>query len=329
MAGKDYYATLGIKRDASEQEIKKAFRRLARKHHPDVNPGDKTAEARFKEINEAHEVLSDREKRKKYDQFGDQWQFADQFAQAGREGAQSWAFRGGGGQPFHYESDMDSLFGDLFRQFRGGSTRTRARSRAGEDIESPVELTLEEAYLGTTRILSLEKDEPCASCGGSGQIRNIPCSTCRGTGMTRSLKRIEVKIPPGVSDGSRVRIAGQGQPGYHGGPSGDLYLITSIKHHRIFDRKGDDLYIDISVPLTTAILGGEAQVPTLKGKVALKIPPETQSGRVFRLSGQGMPRLGGSSYGDLLATIKVVLPTSLSAEERTLFERLRQLRAGV
>jgi len=329
MAGKDYYSILGVKRDASEQEIKRAYRRLARKHHPDVNPGDKSAETRFKEINEAYEVLSDKEKRQKYDQFGDRWQHADQFAKAGGQRTPFWDFSQGGAQAFHFEEgDLDSLFGDLLQGFRPGTYSRRVRPRRGRDIEYPVAVTLEEAYQGTNRTLSLETEEPCSGCGGTGRIQNMPCSACRGSGMAPRLKRLEVKIPPGVKDGSRVRIAGKGEPGYAGGKTGDLYLVTSIKPHRLFERKGDDLHVEVAVPLTVALLGGEVQVPTPKGKLALTIPPETQNGRAFRLTGQGMPHLGNSSHGDLLARVKVVLPTRLSKEEKNLFEQLGQLRPG-
>jgi molecular chaperone DnaJ len=329
MAGKDYYKILGIKRDASEQEIKKTYRKLARQYHPDVNPGDKSAEARFKEINEAFEVLSDKEKRQKYDKYGDQWQYADQFEKAGAAGGQRgtrWNFNQGGGQGVHFEEgDLESLFGNLFGGRSGGFSR-RPRSRRGRDLEYPVEVTLEEAFHGTNRVLSMENPQPCASCGGTGMIQNVPCSVCRGTGVISGAKRIEVKIPAGVKDGSRVRIAGKGEAGSGGGASGDLYLVTSVRPHRQFERKGDDLHTEVEVPLTLAALGGEVQVPTLKGKLALKIPAETQNGRVFRLSGQGMPHPGKSTRGDLLAKVKVMLPAGLTDEEKDLFEQLRKLR---
>jgi len=327
MAGKDYYGLLGVNRDASEREIKQAYRKLARKYHPDINPGDKSAEARFKQINEAYEVLSDKEKRQKYDQFGDQWQYADQFAQAGYQQTPFWNFsQTGNSQRFHFEeADLGSLFGDLFRS---GTRSQRARPRRGQDVDHPVEVTLEEAYHGTKRTIALRNEEPCSSCHGTGQIQNMPCSVCRGSGVASAMKRLEVKIPPGVKQGSRVRIAGKGQPSYSRGASGDLYLVISVKPHRQFERRGDDLYEEVAVPLTVAVLGGEIQVPTLKGKLALKIPPETQNGRAFRLAGQGMPHLGNSSYGDLLAKVSVVLPTKLSEEEKTLFERLGQLRSN-
>lgn len=327
MAKKDYYDILGVKRNASEQEIKQAYRRLARKHHPDVNPGDKSAEAKFKEINEAHEVLSDKKTRKKYDQFGDRWQYADQFAQAGWQQAPFSDFgRSGGATSFHFgEGDLGSLFDELLR---GTHTRTytrRAQPRRGRDIKAAVEVTLEEAFHGTKRTISLQTEEPCPTCQGSGWIQNVPCATCQGAGTVARVKRLEVKIPPGVKNGSRVRIAGKGQPGY-GGANGDLYLVISVKPHRLFERHGDDLYVEVPVPLTIAMLGGEVQVPTLKGKLALKIPPETQNGRAFRLSGQGMPHLGNSSRGDVLAKVNIVLPTKLSPKEKELFKQLNELR---
>ena len=326
MANKDYYAILGVKRDASEQERKQAYRWLARKHHPDVNPGDKSAEAKFKQINEAHEVLSDKENRKKYDQFGDQWQYADQFARAGAQRTHFRDFNQGGAQRFQFEEgDWDSLFGDLFQGFRTGTSGRRVRPRRGRDVDYPVEVTLEEAYQGTNRFLSLKTEEPCSGCGGTGRIQNVPCSACRGSGTVTGLKRLEVKIPPGVKDGSRVRIAGKGEPGYAGGKVGNLYLVISVKPHPLFDRRGDDLHVEVAVPLTVAVLGGEVQVPIPKGKLALKIPPETQNGRAFRLAGQGMPRLGNPSHGDLLARVKVILPTNLSRQEKELFKQLSQL----
>ena len=325
MAGKDYYSTLGVNRNASEHEIKQAYRKLARQYHPDVNPNDKSAEAKFKEINQAYEVLSDKENRQKYDQYGDQWQYAEQFAKARNQ--QQSPFRdfsqAGESQGFRFEeADLNNLFGDLFS---GGIRSRRTRPSRGQDIEHPIEVTLEEAYNGATRLISLETSEPCSRCHGTGRIKNVPCPVCQGTGEVPQLKRIEVKIPPGVKDGSRIRIAGKGGEGY-GGARGDLYLQISVKPHRLFERKGNDLYIEVEVPLVVAVLGGEAQVPTLKGKIALKIPPETQNGRTFKLSKQGMPHLGNSSHGDLLAKVKVVLLKNLSPKEKEIFEQLKALR---
>ena len=330
MAKKNYYETLGVSRGASEQEIKKAYRRLARQHHPDVNSGDKSAEARFKEINEAHEVLSNQKNRKKYDKYGDQWQYADQFEKAGQQQAPRWDFGGGdGATSFHFEGgDMGSLFDDML--FGGGRARTytrRTRPMRGRNIETPIEVTLEEVFHGTTRTISLQTEEPCPVCQGTGFIQNAPCSTCQGSGGAPRIKRLEAKIPAGVKTGSRVRIAGKGSPGYSGGASGDLYLLVSVKAHRQFERRGDDLHVEVPVPLTIAMLGGEVQVPTMKGKLALKIPAETQNGRSFRLAGQGMPHLGNSSRGDLFARVNVVLPTKLSDREKELFKQLNELRS--
>jgi molecular chaperone DnaJ len=236
----------------------------------------------------------------------------------------------GGGQSYRFEEgDLGSIFGDIFGRMGGGGfqQRTSRRVRKGEDIEYPIEITLEEAYSGTLRNISLQMEEPCAACRGTGRIQNLACSVCRGAGVVPNIKRLEVKIPAGVNNGSRVRVAGKGEPGSGGGPAGDLYLVVSVLPHNLFQRKEDDLNVDIAVPLTTAILGGEVQVPTLKGtKLALKIPPETQNERIFRLTGQGMPHLNDSARGDLLATIKVTLPTELSPEEKELFKRLEELR---
>ncbi len=324
MAGKDYYSILGISRNASEREIKQAYRKLARQYHPDVNSGDKSAEARFKRINEAYEVLSDKEKRRKYDQFGDQWQYADQFAQARRQQTPFRDFSQAGGQSFRFEeADLGSLFDGLFG---GGIRRRQVRPRRGKDIRHPIEVTLEEAYHGTKRTITLQTEQPCSDCKGTGLMQNLPCSVCRGLGVVSGVKRLEVKIPSGVKNGSRVRVAGKGEPGYAGGASGDLYLVVSVKPHRLFERKGDDLYVEVVVPLAVAVLGGEVFVPSLKGELALKVPPETQNGRAFRLAGRGMPHLGNSSHGDLLAKVSVALPTKLSEEEKKLFERLSQLR---
>jgi len=297
MAGKNYYNILGVNRSATEREIKQAYRKLARQHHPDVNPGDKSAEEKFKRINEAYEVLSDEKKRRKYDKYGDQWQHADQFEQQARQ-QPGWNFqRGGGGRVYFREEEAGSIFDDLLRGF-GGRAGGRPQPRKGRDLDFPLEVTLEEAYSGTTRTLSMADG-----------------------------KRLEVKIPPGVKDGSRVRISGKGAEGY-GGVKGDLYLVTSVKPHRLFHRHGDDLYVDVSVPLVVAMLGGEVKLTTPKGKLSLKIPPETQNGRTFRLAGQGMPHLGDSSRGDLLAQVKVVLPTKLTDEEKELFRKLGRLRPG-
>ncbi len=303
MAGKDYYKILGSNRSATDKDIKQAYRKLARKHHPDVNPGDKSAEARFKEINSAYDVLSDPEKRKKYDKYGDQWQHADQFeAQHGTPFGGSGGFSGfkagpGATYEYVYLSDMGDL-GDLFGFARGFGTRTRTRRpRRGQDIEYATEVTLEEAYSGSTRVV---------------------------TDLTGH--RLEVKIPPGVNNGSRIKVTGKGEPGIGGGPSGDLYLVVSVKPHRTFQHRDGDLYVNVSVPFIDAVLGGEVEVSSLKGKLSLKIPPETQNGKVFRLAGQGMPKIGSDKKGDLLAKVNVMLPQKLTDKEKELFSQFRQLR---
>jgi molecular chaperone DnaJ len=335
MAGKDYYSILGVDRNASDKEIKQAYRKLARKYHPDVNPNNKAAEEKFKEITEANEVLSSPEKRKKYDQYGENWQYADQFSRAGAQGAggssQGFDFSGfnfgnagtSGSSFFGQGESMEDLLSGLFG---GGGRSRRPQSRRGQDVESPVEITLEEAFNGTSRLLSLQGEEVCPACGGSGRIQRAVCGTCRGSGTVTKTRQLEVKIPAGVRTGSRVRIAGQGGAG-HGGPAGDLYLVVTVKPHPNFERQDDDLLTTIQVPLTTAMLGGSVKVATLKGNaLELKIPPETQNGRIFKLAGQGMPRLGGSGRGDLLARVNVVLPANLSAAEKELFTRLRSMR---
>ncbi len=316
MPAKDYYQILGVKRDASAKEIRQAYRRLARKLHPDVNPGDKAAEARFKEVNAAYEVISDPEKRKKYDRYGEHWEHADQIEAAQRQGG----FRGQtGGKSFSFDVDGEGLggiFDSLFRGFGGGRRATRPRAQA---VEAPVELTLEEAYQGTARSLQLQGPELCVTCGGSGQIAGAVCHVCEGQGAVVRPRRIEAKIPPGVHDGSRIHIGG--------GKLGDVYLRVSVRPHKRFQRRGADLHTDVTVPLVDAVLGGEAKVPTLKGQVVLTIPRLTQNGKVFRLAGLGMPHLHGDGKGSLYAKVNVALPEKLSERERKLFEELRGLNA--
>jgi molecular chaperone DnaJ len=334
MAGKDYYSILGVNHNASDKEIKQAFRQLARKHHPDVNPGDKNAEERFKQISEANEVLSDKEKRKKYDQFGDKWEYADQFTGAGGGAGggvhnQNFDFGdlfGGGGTTYSYRGEgFGSLLDELLRGSRGGASGRRVRPARGQDMEHSVEVTLEEALSGTSRLISLQGEDICATCRGSGRIQNALCSVCQGRGSINRIKRLEVKIPAGVKTGSRVRFAGKGG-GVQGGAKGDLYLAVTVKPHSLFERRGNDLYVDVDTPLTVAMLGGRVNVPTLKGKLELKIPSETQNGRIFRLAGQGMPQLGKNTRGNLKARVKIILPTKLSDEEKELFHKLSQLR---
>lgn len=320
MEYKDYYKVLGVPKYASVDDIKKAFRKLARKYHPDVNLGDKKSEEKFKEINEAYEVLSDTDKRRKYDTLGPNWQ--DQFGASSGAGRRSYSYRG---SPLNYEST--SGFSDFFETLFGRPAA--AARRAGEDIEQRVEVTLQEAYTGGMRAFNIQSTETCPVCRGSRIVAGKTCTNCGGKGMLARNKRIQIKIPAGVDNGSKIRVAGEGQPGSGGGPRGDLFLVISVKSDLLYERKGDDLYIDIEVDLVTAILGGEVPVPTPdERKLVLIIPPETQNGRLFRLANKGMPRLRGDGSGNLFARVKVVLPMGLTTDERSLFEQLARSRSA-
>jgi DnaJ-class molecular chaperone len=334
---RDLYDVLGVKRDATEREIRTAFRRLARRHHPDVNPGNADAEARFKEINAAYEVLSDTDSRKKYDRYGDQWQHADQIEAMRRQQGAGFGSGGGfggpggpgsGGQGPTFEFDLGNLAGRGGGIFDSLFRRSPGRQR-GEDVEHLTTLTLEDAYGGTVRTIEVHDGaETCRICGGSGQIAGATCHACRGTGNATPLRRIEVTIPAGIQTGQRIRVAGRGGPGANGGPAGDLYLVVEVRPHPRFERRGDDLHVDVDVPVADAALGGEVHVPTLKGRsLALRVPAGTQGGKVFRLAGQGMPRSAGG-FGDLHARVRLVLPDPLTADHRVLFERLRATTDG-
>lgn len=344
---KDYYKILGVEHGASADDIKKTFRKLARKYHPDVNPNDKKAEAKFKEINEAYEVLSDPDKRKKYDTLGPNWQ--EQFTPnysggtrsnyGGRTGAGTGAGSAGRSQ-FDFDpagANFSDFFETLFgrtgttgsagTRTSGGAMRDDLRRRAGDDIEQAVEVTLQEAYMGGVRTFNIQSTEVCPTCQGTGEASSRMCPTCNGTGAVPRNKRIQVKIPAGVDNGSKIRVAGEGQHGIGGGPRGDLYLVISVKADPVYERKGDDLYEDIDVDLITAMLGGEVPVPLPDGrKLVLTVPPETQNNKAFRLGGKGMPRVRGDGNGNLYARMRVVLPTQLSARERELFEELARSR---
>jgi len=308
MEYKDYYKTLGVSPTADAKEIKKEYRRLARQYHPDVNPGDKAAEARFKEINEAYEVLSDPEKRRKYDELRQNYQRWQQVG--GQPAGFDWGPWTVGGQPGGVRveyGDLEDLLGgtgfsDFFESIFGsmGVGRTRGSTTAaarGRDLEQPVDVTLEEAFNGAQRLMEIDG------------------------------RRLEVKIPPGVKTGSRVRVAGEGAPAGRGTPRGDLYLRINVLPHSIFERRDDDLYCEAQVDLFTALLGGETRVPTLTGPVVLRIPPGTQSGRTFRLTGQGMPHLRApQERGDLYAKVRVMLPENLSEQEKKLVRQWAQTR---
>jgi molecular chaperone DnaJ len=340
MEFKDYYKVLGVPREADEKAIKTAYRRLARKHHPDVSKG--SAE-RFKEINEAYEVLSDPDKRKRYDSLGPDWErFAGAGTGAGRAPSEGFEVRFGSGEAGGFSDFFRAIFGDL-----GGAGARRGGPRAGidlddlgfglggaaegfrprgQDIEAGIEVSLEEAFSGTRKTIALEVDEPCPVCGGSGHENRRPCSRCRGTGWTKGRRHLEVRIPAGVDTGSRVRVPGEGPGGISGGGRGDLYLRVTVAPHARFQRKGDDLHVDLPVSAADAALGVDATVPTLKGQVSMKIPPETSSGRTFRLPGYGMPRLRGGGAGDQYVKVQVTVPQGMTARERELFEELRALR---
>jgi DnaJ-class molecular chaperone len=346
---KDYYQILGVTRSASADEIKKSFRKLARKYHPDVNPGDKKAEAKFKEINEAYEVLSDTDKRKKYDTLGPNWQ--EQFGPnvSGNGGRRSYNYGGGAGatarSPFDFDASSGSGFSDFFEALfgrgtptggsrpastgasTGPSVREDLRRRPGDNIEQPVEVTLQEAYIGGSRTYNIQSPEICTTCRGTGEVAGKACSTCSGQGQVTRSKRIQVKIPAGVDNGSKIRVAGEGQAGIGGGPRGDLYLVISVKTDDVFERKGDDLHVDVDVELVKAMLGGEVTVPTPDGRrLLLSIPAETQNDKQFRLTGKGMPHLRSEGSGNLYAHVNVVLPMHLSSEERELFGKLARSR---
>jgi DnaJ-class molecular chaperone len=311
MMGKDYYKVLGVEHDVNDKDLKLTYRRLARQYHPDVNPGNKAAEERFKEINQAYEVISDPEKRKKYDQYGDQWQDAE-FYDAERE----YARPSGSGQTYRRETAETPQESDF--------TRQTSRTTQGLDVEYSLEITLEEAYSGSVRNISIQSETACAACGGSGRTQNYACTACQGTGSIPKVKHLQVKIPAGVNSGSRIRITGKGKISPLRATAGDLYLAISVQPHHLFNRKDNDISVDVTVPLATAILGGNIQIPTLNGApITMKIPPETQNEQAFRLVGHGMPILGYSNRGDLMATVKVKLPTGLSAEEKVFFGRFK------
>jgi DnaJ-class molecular chaperone len=336
---KDYYKILGVDRKADEKAIKSAFRRLARKYHPDVAKGKDVGD-RFKEINEAYEVLSDPEKRRRYDTLGPDWQ---RYAQQAPGGAQPGGFRVEYGDAGDFSDFFRTIFGDLgARGGRAGGRRVgfdvedllgggfggaRGGARAaarGDDVQANVEITLEEAFAGARKTFSLELDEPCPTCHGAGNVDGTPCPTCRGKGWHRQRRTVDVKIPAGVKSGQRVRVSGEG--GSAAGGRGDLYLMITVSPHPLFERKGDDVQLDLPVTAPEAALGASVQVPTLRGRVAMKIPPETSSGRTFRLPGYGMPRVKNGGAGDQLVRVKIVMPSGLTPAERELYEKLKALR---
>jgi molecular chaperone DnaJ len=354
MAKRDYYEVLGVERGASEAELKKAYRRLAMKYHPDRNPDDKAAEEKFKEANEAYEVLSDASKRSAYDQYG----------HAGVDPSM-----GGGGGFGAGNANFSDIFGDVFSDFFGGGGRggQRGGPQRGSDLRYTLELDLEEAVRGTTvtiRVPTLVACKPCegsgakkgsapvtcATCGGIGQVRmqqgffsvqqtcprchgsgkmiSDPCGSCHGQGRVEEHKTLSVKVPAGVDTGDRIRLSGEGEAGTLGGPAGDLYVVVNVREHAIFQRDGKHLYCEVPISFADAALGGELEVPTLDGRVKLKIPEATQTGKLFRLRGKGVAPVRGGGAGDLMCRVVVETPVNLDKRQRELLEEFRSSLQG-
>tara|TARA_Y100000758_G_scaffold197665_1_gene141030 strand:+ start:588 stop:1526 length:939 start_codon:yes stop_codon:yes gene_type:complete len=305
-----YYDALGVTQSASSKEIRSAYRKLARRFHPDINPNNQVAAARFKEIQLAYDVLGDDEKKRKYDTYGENWNGSEQYSQMHQQpGFSSGNF-----------NDIGSLFGDFF----GGRSGRQSTGR-GANVDVTADITLEEAASGAVRTVSLAMPDPCVSCSGQGYITNSICQTCRGTGQIERPKRLEVKIPSGVETGSRIRVRGEGSPGRGNGPAGDLFLNITVKPHKTFERIGNNLMTEVSIPFLDAILGGELEAPTIDGRVRVTIPELTQNDQRIRLRGKGMPLLNSETEnGDLFVKIKITLPEELKADERHLLEQLRQ-----
>ena len=363
---KDFYKVLGVSESASADDIKRAFRKLAQKYHPDRNPGDKAAEERMKEISEASDVLSDPKKRAEYDQIR-------KMAHSGfggfGGGAAGGPFGGFGGnvrvEGFDV-GDLGDLFGGLFGG-TGGRARGGARPRRGDDLETEVRISFEDAVEGATVPVKITRDAPCDTCrgtgaqpgtpvetcsncggsgsiadsqglfsfvrtcdrcGGAGRLVQSPCKTCRGSGVQRRREEIKVRIPPGVKDGARIRARGRGAAGGNSAPAGDLYVVVRVEAHPLFGRQGDDLTLALPVTFSEAALGAQVKVPTLDEPVTVKIPAGTQHGKVLRVRGRGAPRRRGGGKGDLLVTVNVVVPEKLSKQERELLERFADAHRG-
>jgi molecular chaperone DnaJ len=324
---RDYYQILGVSRKASEAEIKKAYRRLARKYHPDVNPGNQEAEKRFKEIQEAYGVLSDAERRKQYDTFGTV-DGDDGFGPFHRQQAGKWGSPGGfrvdlGGGGFQ---DLGDLFGDLF----GGRGRQRSttRRRDGADQEMTVAVDFIDAARGSTVTLPVQRQVRCSTCRGSGRTESSRCLSCHGAGFVISTERLRVKIPEGVDDGNRIRVAGKGAEGLHGGKDGNLYVRVTVRPHPFFDRDGDNILTTVPVTFPEAYRGAEIEVGTIHGPVRAKLPAGTSSGRTFRLRGKGMRNMKTRAYGDHLYTVQIVVPEVLSPAGQDSARRVAELYAG-
>ncbi len=367
---RDYYEVLGVSRNATDKEIKQAYRRLVRQYHPDLNPNKKEAEERFKEIQEAYEVLSDPEKRRLYDKFGHKWRAAWQAKQQGID-VENIGWVPPSQEGFEWEfgdwRDLFSSVSDFLSDFLGGGTRTTTRTKErktrvqrGQDVEAELEVDLEDVAFGATKRFTVTIDEPCPTCGGDGGTkRTCPncggtgvvhhsrglfsigstctrcrgeglviesrCPRCGGSGTVRTTRTVEVRIPQGIEDGTKLRLQGQGALGRNGGPPGDLYLTVRIRKHPFFERKGDDLYCEVPITFAEAALGAEIELPTLDGRVKVRVPPETQSGQMLRLTGIGMPKRTGGR-GDMYVRVKIVVPKNLNQRERELIDELRRLR---
>jgi molecular chaperone DnaJ len=347
MSKRDYYEVLGVSKDASERDIKKAYKRLAMKYHPDRTHGDKEKEEQFKEVKEAYEVLNDDQKRAAYDQYGHA---------AFQQGGQGGGYGGGG-------ADFGDIFGDVFGDIFGGGRGRGGQSRArrGSDLRYNMELTLEEAVKGKSteiKVPTYVSCEPCGgtgakkgtqpktcttchghgqvqmrqglfavqqtcpTCGGKGQIISDPCRSCHGQGRVEKTKTLSVKIPAGVDTGDRIRLSGEGEAGEHGAPAGDLYVQVNVKDHKIFVRDENNLYCEVPISFATAALGGEIEVPTLEGKVKLKIPKETQTGKMFRLRGKGVKSVRSHATGDLMCKVVIETPVNLSPAQADLLREL-------
>jgi DnaJ-class molecular chaperone len=324
---RDYYQVLGIPRTASADDIKKAYRRLARQYHPDLHAGGKKAEMekKFKELNEAHEVLSDPDKRKKYDQYGAEWEQAEAYERA-RQQAGARGFRGEeAAGSFGGAENFSDIFENLFGGGRGRAGGAHGFSVQGEDLETEAALTLREVLTGVTRRVSLREPVTCSTCQGSGKVKGRPCPTCLGSGSVLQSKTIEVRVPAGVQDGTRVRVAGKGQPGMNGGRRGDLYLHVTILPDRVFRRQGSDLHVMLPVWPWEAALGAEVMAPTLGEPVRVKIPPGSRADSKLRLKGKGLPTATGG-HGDLFLNLQITLPPVVTEEERALYEQFKRLR---
>ena len=330
MKFKDYYEILGVKRDASEDQIRQAYRKLARKHHPDLNPGDKTAEEKFKEINEANEVLSDPEKRKRYDQLGANWRDGAEFTPPPGWGQVNVDFGDlrdifGGGAAGASGGAFSDFFEMLFgggRASSGDSRRARTRAR-GQDAEAEMEISLEDAHRGGRHRITLQAARGCPTCNGTGTSNGGVCPTCRGAGQVVSPKTIDVNIPPGARAGSVIRIPRQGQPGAGGAEPGDLFVKLQLKPHSAFAVTGDDLTADVPITPSEAVLGATIEVPTIDGKAEMKVPAGSQSGQRLRLRGQGLNKRGGGR-GDLYVRLKIVVPAQPSEREKQLYQELAE-----